>query len=158
MDPHSVTPSGIARAPSGEEDEVMATDTARADEPERADGDMPDDDARRPVVLPDLDTEAAVRAALAIARDRRQQLVRDAHAPNTQRAYAADWRAFSTWCEQVARVEPQHRALPTSDDTLSTYIAHRVDLAPGSIRRAVSAIRLMHERHGYRKPSANSRT
>jgi len=136
----------------------MATDTARADEPERADGDMPDDDARRPVVLPDLDTEAAVRAALAIARDRRQQLVRDAHAPNTQRAYAADWRAFSTWCEQVARVEPQHRALPTSDDTLSTYIAHRVDLAPGSIRRAVSAIRLMHERHGYRKPSANSRT
>jgi len=91
----------------------------------------------------------ALAAELALARARRALQVADSHAPATRRAYEADWRAFIAWCERLGQIDPSLVALPASDDTLSTYIGALDHRSPSSVRRAVAAIRLAHERAGF---------
>jgi site-specific recombinase XerD len=69
-----------------------------------------------------------------------------AKAPNTRRAYAADWKTFEAWCTQ-------HRlqSLPAPSGVIATYLA---DLAkqgrkPATIRRALSGIAHGHTSAGY---------
>ena len=117
-----------------------------------------DDDAIDRPLLPASSTsavatseaaDAALVAELALARARRALQVADSHAPATRAAYEADWQAFRVWCERLAAVDPSLVALPASDDTLSTYIGALDRRSPSSVRRAVAAIRLAHERAGY---------
>ncbi|WP_017541565.1 site-specific integrase [Nocardiopsis halophila] len=65
-------------------------------------------------------------------------------APNTRRAYAADWRRFAAWCAGHGRT-----ALPASAATLVEYFSARARAdpppAPATLRRALAAIRALHE-------------
>ena len=49
----------------------------------------------------------------------------------------------------MAELRPGLDALPTSDDTFSPYVGALDHLRPSTVRRAIAAIRLAHERAGY---------
>jgi hypothetical protein len=73
-------------------------------------------------------------------------LIQAAKAPNTLRAYRADWQHFSTWCG--AREVP---ALPAAPETIAFYLA---DLAgqgrkPATLRRKLTALGRAHEAKGF---------
>lgn len=98
------------------------------------------------MVLPNA---ALIADELARARALRALKVADSHAPTTRLAYAADWTAFRAWCARAAIVEPERDAIPATDDTLSLRIGSRDHLAPTTLRRALAAVRLAHERAGF---------
>lgn len=69
-------------------------------------------------------------------------------APNTRRAYAADWRHFQSWC-QIHRLEP----LPASPKTVAAYLSALADgsateegkpYTAATIRRRMTSIRIVH--------------
>ena len=77
----------------------------------------------------------ALRAELA-------QLLEDhALAPNTRRAYAADWADFERWCRRYSR-----RALPADPETVVLYLLDldRAGRPPVTLTRRCAAIRLAH--------------
>ena len=55
--------------------------------------------------------------ALADAASRAQELLRHSLAQNTRRAYASDWRDFSSWCQAHHRVD-----LPALPETIAIYL------------------------------------
>lgn len=67
--------------------------------------------------------------------------------PNTQRAYANQWRQFTQWCADHGR-----SALPCSPETLADYVAHLADLdrAPATIQQAIATIRVKHRYAGHK--------
>jgi site-specific recombinase XerD len=73
-----------------------------------------------------------------------------AYAPATIRAYRANFEAFITYC-QLRNASP----LPTSTETLTSYIAHLANghLKSASIRIAVVAICAIHRLNRYEDPS-----
>ena len=95
------------------------------------------------------DRRARLATELALAEANRTLQVRDSHAASTRRAYESDWQAFRRWCERLAEVRPGLEALPASDDTLSLYVGALDRRRPSTVRRAIAAIRLAHERAGY---------
>lgn len=81
---------------------------------------------------------------------RLRDLLDDATAPATRRAYATDWRDFATWCEARAVM-----SLPAEPTTVARYVA---DLdAQGrkvaTIRRRVTAISVAHQARGHETPT-----
>lgn len=71
-------------------------------------------------------------------------------AENTERAYASDWREFSTWCV-VRGVEP----LPASGATVRAYLAELGSDAGAkrsTIARRMAGINSVHTRAGFPKP------
>lgn len=69
---------------------------------------------------------------------------RAADAPNTRRAYAADWRDFSDWCAQ-AGVEP----LPAAPEAVAAYLASMARThAPATLRRRLASIARAHRQAG----------
>ncbi|MFF4653579.1 tyrosine-type recombinase/integrase [Streptomyces sp. NPDC001380] len=92
--------------------------------------------------------------AAGAAADRRlspaaRRAVEDGVPASTRRAYAADLAAFTAWCAAHGRT-----ALPATAETLTEYTAHLTTapsartgrpLAPGSIERALAAIRTAHQ-------------
>jgi site-specific recombinase XerD len=87
------------------------------------------------------DPMASVRAYLAAEKS-----------PGTRRAYAADWRAFHTWCESVK--EPP---LPARPETVARYLALLADqgLKASTIVRRCAAIRYAHKAAGHEPPTAS---
>jgi site-specific recombinase XerD len=78
-------------------------------------------------------------------------LIQAAKAPNTLRAYRADWQHFSGWC--AARTLP---ALPAAPETIAFYLA---DLAgqgrkPATLRRKLTALGRAHEAKGFASPAS----
>ncbi len=78
-------------------------------------------------------------------------LIQAAKAPNTLRAYRADWQHFSAWCG--ARELP---ALPAAPETIAFYLA---DLAgqgrkPATLRRKLTALGRAHEAKGFSSPAS----
>ncbi len=68
-----------------------------------------------------------------------------ARAPNSLRAYAADWRDFSGWC-----ADRQLEALPASPSTVGVYLADLAQRARVStLGRRLVAIAAMHRRSGH---------
>jgi len=134
--------SGVRSPVDGEASETESSEALGARAAERA-------------LLPTGDPEApgiereTLLSELALARARRALQVADSHAPATRVAYEADWRAFRAWCDRLAPVDASLVALAASDDTLSTYIGALDRRSPSSVRRAIAAIRLAHERAGY---------
>ena len=59
----------------------------------------------------------------------------------TRRAYSGDWNRFNTWATDAGRT-----SMPATAETLAEYATHLADLgrAPGTIERAVAAIRKAH--------------
>ena len=62
-------------------------------------------------------------------------------ASSTWKAYASDWKIFDTWCRSVAAV-----SLPALPETVAGFLASEADAgrAVSTLRRRLSAIRLMH--------------
>src|SRR3954447_18447344 len=77
---------------------------------------------------------------------RARAYVTHSHAKNTLDAYAADWKHFSTWCDDHKR-----RALPASPETILCYVVDLVDrYTVATIDRRLSSIGYYHKqaRHG----------
>lgn len=76
-------------------------------------------------------------------------------APNTRRAYTADWRDFTAWCAQHDRC-----ALPALPATVADYLADRAEqaadrapLAVATLDRRVATISQAHQLAGYATPT-----
>lgn len=67
--------------------------------------------------------------------------IEDAYAPNTMRAYRADWKFFLPFCEARDAL-----ALPASPETVAAYIAALMDagLKSATIRRKANSIAAIH--------------
>lgn len=73
-----------------------------------------------------------------------------AMAANTRRAYAADWRSFSSWCASVDQT-----ALPAAAATLALYLTARAPkLTVTTLARHLAAIRAAHKLAGHAVPSS----
>lgn len=71
-------------------------------------------------------------------------------AENTRRAYAADWRDFTAWCE-----EQDAAALPASGRTVGRYLTHLAGLgrSVSTIDRRAAAIASVHRAAGEDSPT-----
>ncbi|NTU81984.1 MAG: site-specific integrase [Chloroflexales bacterium] len=88
-------------------------------------------------------------AALAQAAAQAHDYAEAAKAPNTRRAYQADWRAFTTWCDEHGRV-----SLPASPETLILYISVLAESRKVStIQRRLSSISVAHQLAGHPSPT-----
>jgi len=69
---------------------------------------------------------------------------------NTARAYAADWRDFSGWCDRRGLA-----ALPASPETVALYIAaqDQAGRRAATIRRRLAAIAAQHDQHRLPAPT-----
>jgi site-specific recombinase XerD len=88
--------------------------------------------------------------ALTTAADAARGFIEQAKAPNTQRAYRADWRDFMTWCD-VRGLAP----LPATPETVTLYLA---DLAGrcrvATLTRRLSAVSQTHQMAGHESPTS----
>jgi site-specific recombinase XerD len=93
-------------------------------------------------------TDLATTRAL-LVNDPLAQYVRASKAQNTRRAYAADWRDFTSWCSLANRM-----ALPASTETLCLYLADLAGrLRLSTIVRRMSAISQAHQMAGALSPT-----
>jgi site-specific recombinase XerD len=68
----------------------------------------------------------------------------------TERAYASDWRVFTSWCADAGR-----RARPASAATVAAYVDGLVETARiATIRRRLAAIRAHHLDRGFPSPTS----
>jgi site-specific recombinase XerC len=69
--------------------------------------------------------------------------------PETQRLYARDWTAFTTWCAATRQT-----ALPASAATVAAFLAQAGSRhSVGTLARRVSAIAARHRQHGFVAPT-----
>lgn len=69
--------------------------------------------------------------------------------PNTRRAYEADWRSFSTWC-QIRGFD----ALPAAAEAVALYLTDLADhCKPSTLARRVTAIAQAHRSAGFASPT-----
>lgn len=70
-------------------------------------------------------------------------------APNTRRAYRADWADFSSWCAKYRR-----SPLPASPDTVAYYLADRSqNLKTSTLQRRLASIAEAHRVSGHESPT-----
>lgn len=70
-------------------------------------------------------------------------------AANTLRAYRADWRRFTSWCD-----ERQLRALPAAPETVAMFAAELAGAEKAStLQRRMSAIAEAHRAAGFESPT-----
>src|SRR5439155_24400918 len=75
-----------------------------------------------------------------------------ARAPNTHRAYRADWAAFTAWCTRRRRA-----ALPASPETLVLYLTDQAKLLKAStLQRRLVAIAQAHRVAGHDTPTTDA--
>jgi site-specific recombinase XerD len=95
-----------------------------------------------------LDRQAEI--ALAAAANAARGFIEQAKAPNTLRAYRADWRDFTGWCEARGLVP-----LPATPETVTLYLS---DLAGhckvATLTRRLSAISQAHQMAGHEAPTS----
>lgn len=89
------------------------------------------------------------------AAERVAECIRNAKSEATRRAYAADWRDFSGWCQQNRLI-----FLPATPATVALYIAHlsqpegrEKPRTVATITRRLSSINTMHKAASYRPPA-----
>lgn len=74
-----------------------------------------------------------------------------AEAQNTKRAYASDWKDFTSWCEKR-----RHHPFPALPDNVAMYLrecAEKHHLKISTIKRRLAAISDIHKRNGYSPPT-----
>ena len=88
-----------------------------------------------------------------VVAERLREYVSRSKAPNTVRAYAADWRDFSVWSEQHGWA-----ALPARPETVALYLTELADtMRVSTVTRRVSAISQAHRLAGFDPPTADTR-
>lgn len=94
--------------------------------------------------------EGADAETLAPLASLASELVEAAASPNTRKAYAADWRAFTTWCASVG-LDP----IPCQPATVALFIAAQVKdgKAVSTIKRRVGTIRRVHKSAEHPDPT-----
>ena len=109
--------------------------------------------ASRAVLVRSSDAEQALAAATyARAAEQAERFLAKSKAPNTVRAYTADWKHFAEWCTDAARP-----SLPATPETVALYLS---DLAAthkaSTLRRRLTTIGKAHELDGYDNPTRHS--
>jgi site-specific recombinase XerD len=67
---------------------------------------------------------------------------------STQRAYRADWEAFTGWCKQHGQTP-----LPARPEVVAAFIAARArEVRPATLRRCLAAIGKAHKMSGHANP------
>src|SRR5262249_27986228 len=88
-------------------------------------------------------------ARLKVAGARAREFIRQAKAPNTRKAYRADWADFVRWCTKHGR-----EALPARADTVAYYLADRsVRLKVSTLQRRLATIAEAHRAAGHESPN-----
>ena len=81
--------------------------------------------------------------------ERARDYLADSHAPNTRRAYAADWRHFAAWCADNGLP-----SLPASPATLALYLTAAADeLSTSTLGRRLVSIATAHRAAGHPTPT-----
>lgn len=89
---------------------------------------------------------------LATLDDQILEAIADAKAPNTKRAYRADWAHFSTWCEAHGETP-----LPASPATVARYlVAHAKEFKRSTLERRLIGITTAHRFAGHDTPCHNT--
>src|SRR5262249_6244245 len=92
-----------------------------------------------------ISSAANVPALVEQAGDRARAYMRASRAENTRRAYAADWRNFTTWSSSAGL-----EALPATPETVGLYLAAEASrLRPGTLARHLVAITAAHRAAGH---------
>lgn len=99
-------------------------------------------------------TETTAGTALALARqdmDAARDFIRAEKSQATRRAYAADWRGFTAWCDQRGAL-----ALPAAPETVAAFLAYSATSGakPSTISRRLAAIRYAHTTAGHDAPTS----
>jgi len=90
-------------------------------------------------------------SALTTAATRAEGYFRAAQAENTRRAYASDWKHFSSWCRAAGQAN-----LPAAPETLVLYLSTLAETAKVStLTRRISAISQAHQAAGLETPTAH---
>ena len=83
-------------------------------------------------------------SAVGAALDTAKKYARQAHTPETLRAYAHDWAVFSTCCRQAGCAP-----LPAAPAAIAAYLASLATThGRSALERRLAAIGLQHRRHG----------
>src|SRR5258708_9767339 len=91
-----------------------------------------------------MDNDSALVTLAGQARD----YLRQSKAPNTRRAYRADWAHFESWCSAAGRT-----SLPAAEDTLVLYLsALAVVSKVSTIERRLAALSQAHQACGVVGP------
>ncbi len=94
-------------------------------------------------------TTPAELTQLGNVSDQARAYVHAAKAANTRRAYAADWRDFTTWCEAAGLP-----ALPAAPETVTLYVTTRAESSKVStIQRRLIAISQAHQASRLESPT-----
>ena len=88
------------------------------------------------------------RRRLEAAMDAARRYLDASLAKKTRTAYLGDWRAWIAWCEATDTAA----ALPAADEALAVWLASDGALANSTLRRRLSAVRLVHARAGRPLP------
>ena len=87
-------------------------------------------------------------ARLELVAEQARDYAAEAKAPNTRRAYAADWRAFTEWCSSAGL-----GSLPATGDTVALYLTSQAGmLKTSTLQRRLSAISQAHQVAGHETP------
>ncbi len=73
------------------------------------------------------------------------------HAPQTRRAYLADWKRWVHWCRTNDRTP-----LPAAPDDVALYLAHAHDTheaSPATLQRWATTIAIAHTANGHPEPT-----
>jgi len=93
-----------------------------------------------------LRRDASAQQLVTLARtvERARDYIKESKAPNTRRAYAADWRDFRAWC--VLHGRP---SLPASPDTVALYLSDLAERCKTStLQRRLAALSQAHQAAG----------
>jgi hypothetical protein len=80
------------------------------------------------------------------------EYLRQAKAPNTRKAYRADWADFVAWCKKYRRAP-----LPARPDTVAYYLADRSSrLKVSTLQRRLATIAEAHRTAGFESPNRHA--
>jgi integrase len=102
-------------------------------------------------LIPTTTGATGVEVALHELEDEAREYVAASRAPSTLRAYASDWRSFTSWC--AARGLDALPAEPTTIALFITDLAHTAKTA--TIRRRMASIAIAHQVAGFPSPTGD---
>ncbi len=108
------------------------------------------DDLAEPLPASLATLTAEIEADVAELRTIARTAADASRAPSTERAYAADWRDFSSFALRIGR-----ERLPAEPETVALYVAdlRRRARRPATISRKLAAIAVYHRSAGRRSPA-----
>lgn len=102
-------------------------------------------------LLPVVPKQPALPDILHAQIERAAEYAKASRAPATRRAYEADWKIFTAWCQQHG-IE----ALPASPDAVAVFASADADAGtnPRTIGKRISAIAYYHRQAGHVPPNS----